>query len=235
MHVIVRKDISKRPSPSAAIVAIAVVLASVVVFAASATAARSPSSAPPGTIIADARAAIESASTIHVSGTLAQGGQSAAIDLQMVAGKGGYATFSFAHAATYRLVVIGTTLYLNGNRAFWLAEGVKSTVASSVQGRWVKQSAAHGDDAVLASILNPHVFFKGLLALSGTLKKLAPTTVAGEAVVPVTNGTYTIDVAATGTPYPVKASGTGTALVIDDINQPVKLTGPSSAISLPAG
>jgi hypothetical protein len=53
--------------------------------------------------------------------------------------------------------------------------------------------------------------------------------------VPVTNGTYTIDVAATGTPYPVKASGKGTTLVIDHVNQPVNLKGPGSAISLPAG
>jgi hypothetical protein len=232
VRVIVRQAIGRRLSGFASM---AVVLASAVVFAASAAAARSLASDPPGTIIADARAAIESASTMDVSGTLARGGQSAAIDLQMVAGAGGYATFSFAHAATYRLVVIGTTLYLNGNRAFWLAEGVKSTVASLVQGRWVRQSAALGDDAVLASILNPHVLFKGLLALNGTLNKLATTTIAGEAVVPVTNGTYTIDLAATGTPYPVKASGKGTALVIDHVNQPVKLTAPSSAISLPAG
>ena len=214
---------------------IAMVLSTAVVFAASAAAASSLASDPPSTIIADARSAIDSASTVDVSGTLAQGAQSAAIDLQMVAGKGGYATFSFAHAASYRLVVIGTTLYLNGNRAFWLAEGVKSAVASLVQGRWVRQSAAHGDDAVLASILNPHVFFKGLLALNGTLKKLATTTIAGEAVVPVSNGTYTIDFAATGTPYPVTASAKGTALVIGHVNQPVKLTAPSSAISLPAG
>jgi hypothetical protein len=232
VRVIVRQGIGRRLSGLASI---AMVLATAVVFAASAAAASSLASDPPSTIIADARSAIDSASTVDVSGTLAQGAQSAAIDLQMVAGKGGYATFSFAHAASYRLVVIGTTLYLNGNRAFWLAEGVKSAVASLVQGRWVRQSAAHGDDAVLASILNPHVFFKGLLALNGTLKKLATTTIAGEAVVPVSNGTYTIDFAATGTPYPVTASAKGTALVIGHVNQPVKLTAPSSAISLPAG
>jgi hypothetical protein len=199
--------------------------------------------ATPSTIIADARAAIEAASTVHVSGAMINSGARVSVDMEMVKGKGGYGTFTATRAgqpATYRLIILGTTLYLEGDRSFWELEGTSSTDATVLQGRWVKESAEHGDNAVLASILTARTFFAGALALHGPLTKLSTTTALGAPVVPVTNAKRTgiIYVATTGEPYPVEITVPGTkggTLDVDRIDQSASLIAPANAITVPAG
>jgi hypothetical protein len=198
--------------------------------------------ATPGAIIADARSAVESASTVHVSGTMISGAARISVDIEMVTDKGGYGTFTATQAgraASYQLVTLGGDLYIKGDRSFWALGGASSTVTAALQGRWVKESAAHGDNAVLASILTARTFFAGALALHGTLAKLSTSSAMGQPVVPVTNGAKTgiIYVATTGKPYPVEITvrgAKGGTLVVSRVDQPASVTAPANAISGPA-
>ena len=71
----------------------------------------------PAQIIADVKAAVATATSVHVVGAGSSSGTSLALDLQLVAGKGGAGRIS-CDGLTIELVRIGPKLYFKGGEAF---------------------------------------------------------------------------------------------------------------------
>lgn len=205
-------------------------------LAAGASAAASPSvtSLPASGIVAAARQAIDGVSSVHVTGTGVEGGAQLTLDLYLAAGHGGRGTVS-ENGATFRLVVIGKTLYFNGSKAFW-QKSAGASAAKQFAGKWLRAPTT-GQFAAVANFTNVSQLFTTLLTPKGTLTKGAVSTVGGRRVIAVVDkgDGGTLYVAATGKPYPVEIVNNTTkhgTVVIDDINQPVKLAAPAHSIAI---
>lgn len=199
--------------------------------------AASPSgiaSESPNAILAASMAAIDSVSSVHVSGSGVENGAPISLNLSLAAGRGGHGAVT-SDGETFRLVVIGKTLYFKGSASFWRKAGGASA-AKQLAGKWLKAPTT-GEFSSVSSFASVRGLFAELLRPQGGLVKGSVTRVRGQRVVPIVdraNGGI-LYVAATGKPYPVEIVNHKTkngVVVIDHIDQPVRLAAPAGAIDI---
>jgi hypothetical protein len=189
----------------------------------------------PKEIVAEAKAAADSASSVHVSGTISSGGASLTLDMDLVAGKGGRGRLA-ENGLSFELIQTDGTVYVNGSAAFDRHYG-GTAGAQLLQGKWLKAPAGSGSFATLSSLTDLHKLLDTALVTHGTLTKTGTTMVEGQKVVGVTDAAQggTLYVATTGKPYPIqiaKAGAGGGKIVFDRWNEPVVLTAPSNVVDL---
>jgi len=188
----------------------------------------------PAAIVRAAVDAMAGVTSVHLSGSIVSGASPIALDLDLVAGKGGRGRMS-TNGLSFQLVVIGKVLYINGGSAFWSHFG-GAAAAQLFKGKWLKAPASTSDFVSLAALTNLHQVFSKLLVSHGKLAKGATATVKGQKVVAVTDTTKkgTLYVATTGKPYPVEILGTGAQgqIAFDRFNESVSLTAPANAIDI---
>lgn len=182
-----------------------------------------------------ANQAIDTASSVHIYGTISSGGTPISLDMHLAAGKGAVGQIS-SHGLTAKLISVGNYVYINGAESFWQAFA-GPTIAQKLAGKWLKAPAV-GNFSSIAHLTNMRILFNQTFSSHGTLAKGDTTTVRGQKVVALrdtTNG-GTLYVATTGQPYPVeitkeggKSSGT---VIFDEFNQPVSLSPPANAVSV---
>jgi hypothetical protein len=184
-------------------------------------------------IVADTRAAVLSATSVHVAGSGLSSGSPLALDLRLVAGKGGKGRVT-ANGITFDMVRIGPTAYFKAGPKFWQGFG-GSAASALLANRWLKAPATTGKLATFTPLTDIRKLFTTLLDTRGTLVKLGESTIDGVQVVGIRDKTRggTLYVAATGTPYPValRKSGNG-AITFDGWNEPVALKAPANAVDL---
>jgi hypothetical protein len=188
----------------------------------------------PGAIVAAARSAIDGVSSVHIEGAGLEGGAQVALNLHLVAGKGGYGTVS-DNGATFSLVVIGKTLYFEASKAFW-KQFAGSGAATLFAGKWLKTPAT-GQYAQIAQFTDIQMLFTNLLSPPGALVRGATTTLHGQPAVAVTDKANggTLYVATTGRPYPLEVvnhTKKHGVLVINGIDQPVTLAPPKHSLDI---
>jgi hypothetical protein len=182
-------------------------------------------------IVATATRALQSVSSLRVAGGFTEGGSDrVTLDLRLVAGRGAVGEMS-ENGAGFRLIVIGSRVYINGGTAFWRQYG-GSAAAGSLAGHWIRGGS--GSFGGLASELRLRSLLAGLLGNHGGLVKGAISTVHGRRVIAVRdNGRHgTLYVATTGTPYAIEltnASRDGD-ITFSDFNARVDLTAPAHAL-----
>lgn len=188
-------------------------------------------------IIRAARAASESAKSVHVSGSLDQSGTTIALDLKMVAGVGASGWMSDA-GKHFSLVLDHSTLYISGGPSFWRAFG-NASVAKLLQGKWLKTPAT-GDYASIAKFASLRQFFRQIFSeTSGPVTKASARTINGQRTIGVrdTKKTGVLYVATSGKPYPVEIdgatsskSGTTGKLDFSGFDAPVEIRAPKRSI-----
>ena len=201
----------------------------------SSTAGNGEAGKPPVQILTDAINAAERASTVRVSGSIVDGGQSLTVDLKLVNGQGGMGSMTI-QGAPVSIIDVNDTLYMNGSDAFWNRAGGSSAVIQILHGKWLKAPAA-GNYSSLASLTSMRTLFSQLLLSHGTLRKGATSTISGQSAVPVTDSAKggTIYVATSGTPYPIqlsKAGSGGGTMRFTDYGKAVTLAPPANAIDI---
>jgi len=186
-------------------------------------------------IVAAAKAAADSATTVHASGSGTDNGVPLVIDLHIVADKGGKGRLS-EHGLSFDLVRIGPSAYIKGSAAFYKQfAGVGA--AQLLQGKWLKGSATTGDLASLTPLTDLRKFFDNALSNHGILQKTGTTTVHGVQVVGIKDTTKggVLYVATSGQPYPIEVTQGGASagtLTFDEWNQTVTLTAPPNAVDI---
>jgi len=184
-------------------------------------------------IIADTRAAVLAASSVHVSGSGLSSGSPLALDLRLVAGKGGKGRIT-ANGVTFDMVRVGPTAYFKAGSKFWSGFG-GGAAAALLENRWLKASASTGKLATFTPLTDIGKLFKALLDSHGQLEKIGESTVAGVPVVGVRDKSQggTLYVATTGAPYQVaiRKAGKG-GISFDGWNAPVALKAPANAVDL---
>jgi hypothetical protein len=189
----------------------------------------------PAQIIAATKAASDEAKSVHVAGSLVSGGTPITLDLNLIAGKGGKGQLSQSGLA-FELIQIGGTVYIKGSSAFYKHIG-GSAAAQLLEGKWLKASASSSDFASIGQLTNLRQLIAQTLADHGTLTKTGTTTINGQKVVGVTDKTNggTLYIAASGKPYPVQISRSGSgsgAITFSRWNESVTLAAPANAIDL---
>ena len=189
----------------------------------------------PTEILAAATAAANSASSVHVSGSIVSGGSPITLDLELAAGKGGRGQIS-EDGLSFNLIQIGGTAYISGSPAFYSHFGGPAA-EKLLEGKWLKAPASSGSFSSLGSLTDLNQLLGTALSDHGTLTKGSTTTIDGQQVLSVTDASHggTLYVATTGKPYPIeiyKTGKTGGKITFDHWNAPVTLTSPANAIDL---
>lgn len=186
-------------------------------------------------IVAASKAAADSADSVHVSGSLVSGGTPITLDMDLIAGKGGRGRLS-QNGLSFELIAIGNTVYIKGSSAFYKHIGGKAA-AQLLEGKWLKASATSSNFASIGQLTNLRQLVDQTLTEHGALTKGSTTTINAQKVVGVTDKTKggTLYVAATGTPYPVQisksGSGSGT-ITFGRWNEAVTIAAPANAIDI---
>lgn len=201
----------------------------------SASSGNGVSSKSPSEILAASKAAADSAGSVHVAGTLTGNGTQITLNLSLVSGHGGRGQIS-QNNLSFKLIVIGDTIYIKGSPAFYSHFG-GTTAAQLFQGKWLKAPVSQGELGSLAALTNFSQLIDQSLAGQGTLAKGATTTVAGEPVIELrdTSRDGSLFVASTGEPYPIEIVKRGSEtghITFTDWHKPVSLSAPSGAIDL---
>jgi hypothetical protein len=139
------------------------------------------------------------------------------------------------NGAKLNLVNVGGKLYLRAGGDFWAQNGIPASAASLLDGRWV---VVPGQAAGALSQFS----LKGLAdqlrhPSNGTIKDAVHTgTVDGRKVVVVTESDgSTLDVAATGTPYPLRIvdkDSESSTITASEFGKKTTITAPSGALDL---
>ncbi|HEY7935451.1 MAG TPA: hypothetical protein VID48_16640 [Solirubrobacteraceae bacterium] len=186
-------------------------------------------------IIAEAKSAADSATSVHVSGSQTSGSTALSLDLSLQAGKGGSGQIS-EKGASFELVVLGGTAYIKGSPSFYRSLG-GAAAAQLFKGKWLKAPSTSGELSVISSLTDMRKLIDTTLVGHGALAKGSITTIAGQKAIGINDKSKggTLYVAATGKPYPIELSKTGSeggTITFDRWNQPVTITAPSGAIDL---
>jgi hypothetical protein len=184
-------------------------------------------------VAADAADALQKAGAAHLTGTGTQNGKPMTLDVHVV-GSSASGTVTMG-GAKVDLVSVGGKVYVRASSDFWSQNGVPAAAEALLNGKWVIVPAQAASELQQFSL-------KGLAdqlrhPSNGTIKDAVHTgTVDGRKVVVVTESDgSTLDVAATGTPYPLrivdkgKDAGTITAR---EFGKKTAITAPSGALDL---
>ena len=206
----------------------------------STTTANGEASKTAAQVLGDAKAASQSASSVHISITGLSGTVSGA-SLDLARGTGATGTLTFK-GQPVDLVVVGGTTYFTGPAAFWTQATGSASSAKLFAGKWLKIPSATAASSVgdIKGLTDMTTFFSGLLAPNATLTNAGATTFRGAPAVKLTSATGgSLYVAATGQPYPLgisEPSAQGAAQgTFTGWNAPVTVTAPAGAIALPQG
>jgi hypothetical protein len=189
----------------------------------------------PAEIISAAKAAADSASSVHVSGSIVSGSAPITLNLELLAGKGGRGQIS-ENGLSFNLIQVDGTVYISGSPAFYSHFGGPAA-AQLLEGKWLKAPSSNGNFSTLGSLTNLSQLLNTALADHGTLAKGVTTTVDGQKVLSVTDVSHggTLYVATTGKPYPIeitKSGKNGGKILFDRWNAPVTLAAPKNSIDL---
>jgi hypothetical protein len=192
-------------------------------------------SKPANQVLADARAAAMSASSVHVSGNVSAHGTAVTLDLTMIRGKGAKGSMS-TNGLQFGLVRIGDTAYIHGSDAFY--EHYAGSLAQLLHDKWLKVSTGQARFSSLAALTSIGAIFGEVSSHHGKLVNEGKTTYKGQQVVEIrdVSDNSKLYVAATGKPYPVaivgsKKNAAGT-ITFDSWDESASLTAPKSAIDI---
>jgi hypothetical protein len=186
----------------------------------------------PSEALAQVKAAVNSATSVHIVGAGTSGGQPLALNLKLVKGKGGAGHIT-VNGLSFDIVRIGDTAYFKGSSRFWSKFG-GSAAAQLFKGKWLMAPANKGELASFTPLTNLTALTNQVLASHGALKMGDTTEINGQpavAIVDKSNG-GTLYVATTGPAFPLKLTpGKGQGSInFSDWNQPVQLTKPAKPI-----
>ncbi|WP_328438674.1 hypothetical protein OHA71_18980 [Streptomyces sp. NBC_00444] len=170
------------------------------------------------------RTAAESATAVHLSGTVVTSGRTYKLDMRLKSdGGSGEVT---AEGTTFRLLRIGEQLFLKADAEFWHPEHAKgdasedtdTAAADKLEGKYVKVPQGDPSYKKFSGFTDKDVLLDGLLTLHGTLETDGHHEESGTRTIRIAGDKGsggTLDVSLEGRPYPlrlVRAGSAGTLL-----------------------
>jgi hypothetical protein len=179
--------------------------------------------------------AAEGAKTVHVFGSVSDGGVPLKLNLEIDGEKGAQGTITDG-GLTMTLIRIGDKAYFSGGAALYERYG-GSEAANLLKGKWLEAPASSGELAALTPLTNLKSLLGETLKSHGTLQKGSTSTVNGKQAIAVkdTQKGGTLYVATTGVAYPieiVKSGSSGGKFTFGSWNAHVSLSAPAGAIDI---
>jgi hypothetical protein len=186
-------------------------------------------------VSARALANLKAASSLTMAGTLYDSGTKYTLDLGLKPGHGCTGTLGIGGKGSFKLVVIGKTVYFNPDKQFWQSAGGANAAAviALVRGRYIKTSTSDKDMATVATVCNISSLI-GSVKETGSFTKGALTTLHGIRVLPLKDSSGVLDVTDTSKPEVVAIIGpngtaTGDGALTFSVGTAVTLTAPPAS------
>ncbi len=131
-------------------------------------------------VVADA----EASSTLTMKGTVVQSGQTITFDLGVKPGKGCTGTVGLGSKGSFKMIVIGKTVYMDPDNAFWKANAgaeANATIAL-VNGRYLKLPQSESGDGALGQLCDLSATFTDNNGKPEKITKGGVTTLGGTRV-----------------------------------------------------
>ncbi len=184
-------------------------------------------------ILTDARNAADSATSVHVVGSLDVQGQRTPVDVK-VSTTGATGTSTFA-GKPVELVRVGSNLYVRGAQDI-IGSFLGPKAQAAIDDKWLQIPTSLPQLAAFTSATDKRQLVTQSLTPHGTVSKDGTRTVAGHKAIALkgfgADGNGTLLVAATGTPYPIQLNDAAGTLSFSDWNTPVAAQAPSQSVSL---
>ncbi|MGZ4486104.1 MAG: hypothetical protein ACXVW8_17420 [Nocardioidaceae bacterium] len=181
----------------------------------------------------DAADALEKAGAAHLTGTGTSDGKPMTVDLHLQdADAAGTMTMD---GGTLEITTTGGKFYVRASAPFWTAQGVPAQAVPALAGKWVIVPSDAAKDFGQFTL-------KGMAdelrkPTDATIEpKVHTDTLNGQKVVVVTQSDgSTLDVAATGTPYPLQSvdkGATAGTMTVGEFGKRTTITAPTGALDL---
>jgi len=181
----------------------------------------------------DAAHAASAATSVHVAGTASAQGQQVPVDVR-ISNAGAVGTGSFG-GASVQIVRMGDNIYVRGAQQV-LGSFLGPAAAQKIDDHWVQIPASMPQLQQFAALTDLKQLPAQLFTPTGTVTKAGTRTVGGTKAVALkgygTDGSSTLVVAASGTPYPLQLVSSGGTLTFGDWNAPVSVQQPSDVVPL---
>jgi hypothetical protein len=189
-------------------------------------------------IVTQAASATKAATSVTVKGWVVDSGQKLTLNITTSNSGQGQGTIT-QKGQTITLRITGGNVYLMADTAFWTAQA-GAAAAKLFANKWVYTSLSDPNVGDLTNLFDTSQFFSGITGKApGNLTTSGTANVNGQKAVVVkgsdSSGSGTMYVAATGNPYILKVTTTGSAnasLTFSNYNKPVNTTAPKGAINL---
>ena len=190
-------------------------------------------------IIGDARAAADSASSVHLTGQVPQSKTPIMVDLHLSATHAATGTLEF-NGATADVVRVGSTVYVKGPLSFYAVVGAPAAAIVQLAGKWVQApigSSALSSFRSFFALTDFHQLMATVLTPTALpIAKAGTGTVNGTQVVYLTDAKKDgLAISLVGTPYPVAVippPGQQGQLTFSGWNASIAVTAPAGAINL---
>lgn len=186
-------------------------------------------------IVSEAKKAADSASSVHVSGSVNSGGSAVTLDLNLATEKGASGQIS-QNGSTFKVIIDGGNAYISGSDAFYRKLG-GAAAAQLLAGKWLKISTSTPEFASFGSLTNMRKLLDTVLVGHGSLEKGSTSTVGGQQAIAVKDTTRggSLYVATNGKPYPLQITKGGSeagTINFDKWDEPVSISAPSNSVNL---
>jgi hypothetical protein len=187
-------------------------------------------------VATQALANLKAASSLTMAGTVSDSGQSEVLNLGLKPGQGCDGTIAQGSEGSFKLIVIGKTVYFNPSDQFWKSQGGTdaSSIIALVNGRYIKTSTSASGMSSMTSVCN---LSQELASekVTGPLTKGKVTSIGSTRVLPiVTPNEGVLYVTDTSKPQIVQRvetrnTGNGTGKLTFSVGAPVTLTAPPAS------
>ena len=161
-------------------------------------------------IAREALANTSAATTVHLAGTVTSSGRTITISETIAdSGRQCAGTYSVRGQGTVQLVMIGTTVWMKPDAAFWQAYGPPAAVLSQANGKWIKSSTTTAGMASMARMCSLKAMASNTSVSAATADEGPITMVDGVPTVVITDTTDGSSLYATDTVHPLVTRLTG--------------------------
>ena len=189
-----------------------------------------------GKVAAEALANLKAASSLTMAGTVDDSGKNITFNLGLKPGHGCAGTFREGGEGSFKLIMIGKTVYLDPDAQFWKSQGGShaSAIIALVNGRYIKISTSAASMAPMARLCDLSRQISSQKT-TGTFTKGKLTTLGGTRFLPLVDPKEGV-LYVTDTSKPeiaqiveTKNTGNGTGKLTFSVGAPVTLTAPSAS------
>lgn len=185
--------------------------------------------------LAKVKAAAKDVESVHVAGSIAQGGQSIGLDVHVGRDRGqGVLTIN---GGDLEIRLLEGTAYVRGATETFTKLGVPAIQAQLVGGKWLKSSASGGEFAAFTEFLDVDSLFESLLQPDGDVETGDTTTISGEEAFELVDSadSGSLFIATHGDPLPLrvqKGGETGGKVDFTDYGEDVDVQAPAGALDI---